>query len=427
MIGRWDTLRDRWNDIQSSLWFLPTTLVVLAFLLAIGLPELDRNLPDEVGRHRQVLFNGSPDAARTILSVISGSLITVISLLFSITMLTLQQATTQFTPRVVASFTRDRGNQIVLGVYIATFVYSLLVLRQVRDETDNIAEFVPVISTTVAIVLAVICVGLLVYYIHHSSSLLQVSTVISRIQSEVAGQVARLYPERVGEAAEESDPVVSVREPDLSNAKRVGATETGFLRVIDDAVLGEAIPPGGWAVILPRVGQYVLEGQPLVAAGPANAVDDEVVSRVQQAFVVGPERTMTQDAMFGIRQLADIALRALSPGINDPTTAEHAISVLSDALRRLGNRELPSRCRVVEREDDGLPVTIWANRPSFDEFVEEAYGQIIHAAADSPHVLRYLITTLGSVASQVPVECRDALYGRIDRAAASLKAIETPG
>ncbi len=414
----WDSLRDRWETIRTSLWFVPTTMALMAMVAATLLPEIDRSLPDEVTQRRDWMFTGSPSAARTMLSVISGSLITVISLLFSITMLTLQQASTQFTPRVVGAFTRDRGNQLVLGTYIATFVYALLVLRQVRDETDARPEFVPLLAMTVAVALALICLALLVYFIHHSATLLQVSSVITRVQDELHEQVERLYPAPIGQPitaasdAMDDDPTIDADANwPATPGRAIHSTRHGFLRVIDDSVLARELPPGGWAVIPVQIGDYLLTHQVLLTAGPAQEIDDERAARLERACIIGDQRTMTQDVMFGIRQLADVALKALSPGINDPTTAEHAISALGDAIAQLAPRDFPDRDRILNVDansngngdatngDTPNHVRIRASRPSFDDIVNEAFGQIIAITTDA-HVLRHLARVLTTLLNQ---------------------------
>jgi uncharacterized membrane protein len=367
--------------------------------VALVLTEVDRGLSREFARERRWLFSGTPSAARTMLSVIAGSLITVISLLFSITMLTLQQASTQFTPRVIRSFTQDRGSQIVLGVYVATFTYAILVLRQIRDSTATGAEFVPVMAVTVAIGLALVCLGLLVYFIHHSATLFQASTVIERVHQELLTAIDQLYPKAIGSAEEDVDLDTFRSRHQHGRTMTVVSASAGYLRAVDDQALVDALARSSWAAVYPQVGSYVLSGEPLVEVdhGSDGTVDEE---QIRQAFVLDRQRTMTQDALFGIRQLADIGLKALSPSVNDPTTAEHAIACLGNALAQLSQRSFPPRERAVTHDDGGSRLVLWMNRPSYAEMVEEAVSQVRQAARGQPHVQRHLLLTLTAVMHQ---------------------------
>ena len=400
MMIAWEGVRSRWENVRSSLWFIPSLLMLVAGIGSVLIPELDHQIADDLTTERRWLFSGSPSAARTILSVIAGSLITVISLLFSITVLTLQQASTQFTPRVIRTFTRDQGSQLVLGVYVATFLYALLVLRQVRGEVAAAGEFVPVIAVTVAIMLAILCLGCLIYFIHHSATLFQAATVIERVHHDLLAAIDRLYPSAIGKAVDDGDAVdlVSFRHKHaLGMGQVVPAPCAGFLRSIDEQALAGALPAGSWAIVDLPVGSYLLHGQPLVEIGSVPDGNADIGERLTQAFVIDQERTITQDALFGIRQLVDIALKALSPAISDPTTAEHAIGCLGNALMQLATRPFPSPERIVERGDEGS-VTIWLARPTFEDYVEEALGQIERAAREEFHVLRQLKAILVTVA-----------------------------
>lgn len=393
--------RNAWHNIQSSLWFLPAVLGSAAIVLSYFIPRLDNDLPRQIAAHRDWLFYGSPNAARTLLSTLAGSLITVIAVLFSITMLTLQQASSQFTSRVFQNFTKDRGNQWVLGTYIATFLYCILVLRQVRSANGQTDDFVPVLSITLAVILAVVCIALLVYYIHHSASLFQAATVIERVHHDLLDAIDTYYPEA-------QDRTLPPANDDLEDFRRIfvhqegyriHSEHAGYLRRIDEAAIFRALPAGTWATIHLELGQYVVAESLLLEAG--TAIEDERVRQIRNAFVLDKERTLPQDTLFGVRQLVDIAVKALSPGINDPTTAEHVISCLSDALARLGGREFPSRTRHRSARDGQQQIVLWVNRPEFSDFVESAFAQIRRAARDDVDVTLHLLQMLNAVARQL--------------------------
>jgi uncharacterized membrane protein len=414
-----ERLRNSWENIHSSLWFVPSMMALVALLFSIVVPEIDSRIDHDLDGTRDWLFFGTPSAARALLSVVAASLITVISLLYSIMILTVQQASTQYTPRIIANFTRDRANQAVLGIFISTFLYSVLIMRQIREESLTRAEFVPVLSISVAIVLALVCMGALVYFIHHSATLFQVSTVIAHIHDELLNGIDRLYPAEIGRPADDdADDAAAFRQ-------RYGGGPTaiiegrgaGFLRSIDYDAIVAALPDGAWAIVHPQVGRYLTRRQPLVEVGGVADVAP-VTGRQDQfrgAFVLDRERTLTQDALFGVRQLADIALKALSAAINDPTTAEHAISALGDAIGVLAMRDFPRRTRIVAPHDNGgKRVVLWLNRPGFADYVGEAFAQVRTAARDQPHVILHLLEVMQPIRRQVSGYRAEVVQRQID-------------
>ena len=417
-----ERLRNRWLNVRSSLWFIPSILTTIAFLLSFAIPEIDKRIEGDIARHRGWLFFGTADAARTILSVIAGSLITVITLLFSITILTVQQASTQYTPRVIRSFTRDRPSQIVLGTYLATFLYCILVLRQVRSQTESDGftqeRFVPVLSISFAIVLTILCLGMLVYFIHHIATLFQASTVIERVHHDLLRSIQTLYPDAIGgDMGVPDDTLERFRERYVqSRSVAIRAREPGFLRTIDDAAIEHALDGAGWIVLHPRVGTYITNRQ-LLADVDGARVTDEALHEIRSAFVVDEQRTLEQDNLFGIRQLVDIALKALSPSIHDPTTAEHAVSCLGDVLICLGDRSFPERTRIVpESADPGEGgVAIWTNRPEFRDYVDASFGQIRRVARENVHVTAHVLIVLAEVGRHVSGERAEAIRAEVNR------------
>ncbi len=389
------------NNVRASLWFLPSTFVILATLLSWAVPTIQTTPAEYATPIRKIMFSGSPDAARTVLSVISGSTITVISLLFSITIVALQQASTQFSPRIMRNFTRDRGNQVVLGVYLATFIYSLLLLGQIRGDDASGDAQVPGLAVTVSIALAALCLGLLVYFIHHGATLFQASNIIESIHRELRQQIDQFYPSRVGDPEEEEDDDVDrvyMRSNDHSPIV-VRAVSSGYLRSVDTTALTDAVGNGRWAAIHPFIGTYITEGDLLAEVDRSDQPESELIEAVRNVFVLDRERTMYQDPLFGIRQLVDIAVKALSPSINDPTTAEHALSCIGDTVVSIANRSFPRKLRIVER-DGRDPVHLWMNRPSFEDVIDVAFSQIRRAGRDHVHVTLHVLKVLGAAGSQ---------------------------
>ena len=394
-------LQNLWENVRSSLWFIPTLLVALAILGSLLLIELDVVLAQRRSLLIPWLFSGTADAARTLLSVVAGSLITVISIAISLTIVALVQASAQFTPRILRQFTASRANQVVLGTYTATFVYALLVLRTVRSAEEGDAPFVPALSVTTAVLLALLCLALLIYFIHHMSQSLQVSVIIDEVRQELLTQIDKLYPQALGREVPDPPAPATLREALQHNDQPVvvRSEKAGFVRHIDEqTLLSISLASTQWLSIRPQIGEFVASGSILVELDQVEGALDAVSEQIRRAFVIDRERTITQDPLFGIRQLVDIGLKALSPGINDMTTAEYVLYHLDDAIGRLAGRTFPSPVRTT---DSGCTQII-VNRPTWDQVVDAAFSQIREAAADDVHVTQTLLQVLYDLAQRLP-------------------------
>jgi uncharacterized membrane protein len=411
-------LRNTWDNATSSLWFLPLVLVTLAVALA-GLTLWGDERDPAAGGLRPWLFGGTASAARDLLAVVAGSMITVVTLAFSITIVAIQQASTQFSPRVIRNFTRDRGNQVVFGSYIATFTYALLILRQIREGENGSGEFIPALSVTTALLLALACVGLLIYFVHHTATSLQVATIADNIRQEVRDGIGRLYPDRLGTHLDREAPRPPPSPPGPPTVV-VRAPLAGFLVAVDAAQLLASLPPSNaQARVYPQVGDYVIAGAPLLDLWTDAPSDPaQLAAQLARAFALDRGRTFAQDILFGVRQLTDIALKALSPGINDPTTAEHCLAHLGDIIAALADRRFPEPWRLVPESGALLLV----NRPDFAAIVDAAFGQIRREAADDVHVTAYLLGVLAQIAPRARApERAAALRHQVD---AVLQALE---
>lgn len=409
--------KNAWENVNSSLWFVPTVLAALALLLASVLVEVDVALLSNAQARGVLpwLFSGTADAARSVLSTIAGSLITVISIAFSLIIIALQQASAQFTPRVLRSFTADRGNQVVLGMYIATFLYALLVLRAVRSASQDLNQvsFVPALSVTVAIALAIVCLGLLIYFIHHTSQSLQVSVILERVRTDLNKQIAALHPDRSAGSIVDPPPVslVIATLPGIGMRHRIHSERTGFIRTIDERAI-RAAPLDGvrWLWVRRQVGEFVTTGGILAEYVTEVPPDGDLAQCLRAAIVLDDRRSLNQDPLFGIRQLVDIALKGLSPGINDPTTADYALYHLGDALGTLADRAFP---HVGQPTEDG-GAWIYFSRPTWDAFVAAAFDQIRRAAIGQVQVIQTLLDVLADLAVHVPPGSRgDAIRRQV--------------
>jgi uncharacterized membrane protein len=391
--------------LRSSLWFVPLLFAVAAVLLAALLLTVDTNLPSALGA-----FGGTAEGARSVLSTIAQSMLTFTALVFTVTMLVLQLASSQLSPRVMRTFLRDRGNQVVLGLFVATFVYTLVVLRDIRTPVDGGSGFVPSIAVSASFVLLLGSVLAFIYYIDHMAHAIRATTVMNSIARETYATIDRVFPDPYGsEAAEAPDGGPPASGPP---AMTIGAPRRGVLVGIDDAALLEIAGKDDRAVVVvPMIGDALTEGSPLFRIwGGWDARDIDLSTGT---ITLARERTMQRDAAFGIRQLVDIALRALSPGINDPTTAVQALDQIDGILQRLAVRRFPSP---VQRDDKGVP-RVWMAWPSWTAFVQLATEEIGLAGTSQPAVTRRLRTMLEDVAAIAPPERRQVTWAAMPEGA----------
>ncbi|HEU5210134.1 MAG TPA: DUF2254 domain-containing protein [Longimicrobiales bacterium] len=397
-------LRALWRNIYDSLWFLPALFTLGAIIAAELLVRADDLLPGGTDiRALAWLFTGGPEGARGVLDAIAGSLITVTGVVFSVTVVALQLASSQFTPRVLRSFMADRANQLVLAVMIGTYVYSLLVMRTIRSSDDPSQEFVPAVATTFAGLLAVISIGFLIYYIDHAARSLQVDTIMSAVTREALDTIREEYPDLLGDTPDGTgrDDEEDVAFPDGPRT-RVFATGAGFLTAVDEGRLLDVSRNAGCAVRMDvQVGDYVYPGTLLATL--ASDADEALVDKARGAFATGASRTPHQDVRLAVVELVDIAAKALSPGVNDPTTAMNSIDRMGELLLELGKRRRP-RMRSAE---DGA--TIHTNLPGFDDFTRLAFEQIARYAAGQVTVSERMVNVIGSVGGMLPSSRRAAL------------------
>ena len=396
-----DAIRRRWQYLLGSFWFIPGLVALFGAALAVSLLQVDRRLdrgPGSVGG--ALIFAGSPSAARSILSTIASSFITVAGLTFSLTITTLQLAANQFTPRVLRTFLADRITQVVAGGFVGIFAYCLLVLATIRDASQAGTGFVPALSVTVSIDLGLLGLALLLLFIHHTAQSIQVSTITARVARQTLRAIERADP---GESAPPAH--------DLSDDALVGAwraegepghvypARPGYVRYIAlDALdaLDEGYSRPGLRIYLPvRPGDFVTPGAAIAEVWPRAAAGGGTERIVRRAVDLAEQRDIGQDAAFGVRQLADIALRALLPGINDPTTAITCIAYLQAVLERLAGRDLPPDVR---RGTDG-GASVVACRRTFDEYVE-VFAEIGRAAGGDARVAGAVLDALAAIAAR---------------------------
>jgi len=399
--NRVNVLRDA---LQTRLWPVPTVGVLLAVALGVLTPAVDTNVDDNVPPTLSAyLFGGGADAARTVLSAIAGSLITVTSLTFSLTVVTLQLASSQFSPRLLRTFSRDPFVHRTLALFLGTFAYSLVVLRTVRTSTNSRPEFVPKISITVAVVLTLVSVFALVLFLDHLATQIRVETMLDDVHTDASETVRRVLQKRPDQPGTQGEtPTVPPQAP--PTACPIEVAESGFLVNVDeDELLWAACTAVAVVQIDGSPGGSLVRGTPLgrswpVGDAPVTEEQQRTLSeRVAAAARAGRERTAAQDIAYGLRQLTDVATKALSPGINDPTTAVHALGHISELLCEMFDYQLGPK---LLRDQRGR-VRVALERPGLADLLDSALAQPRRYASTAQNVLARITLVLREVAWRV--------------------------
>ena len=369
--------------VADTFWIIPGVMVLFGVLLAIGLVNLDRRgiVPPAL-LDSAWLYNGGGTGARTLLGAVASSTIGVAGTVFSITIAALSLAAGQMGPRLLRNFTKDRGNQITLGTYLGTFSYALMVLRSVRTQDEG--AFVPHVSLSVGILLAFVCVGTLVFFVNHMAGRINVDTVIELVSRDVSAAMARLATDTPGPA---------VPPPDLwRDAESLKDPRRGYLQQLDiEGLASWAFEHGTSIRLLARPGDYVFPGAPIaLAKSKVNGIE----AAIQDATALGPQRVSSADLEFAVRQLVEVAVRALSPGINDPHTAMSVLERLGAALCEISTRHLPNGVSI-----KGGHVVLVVPSVDYDGLTDAMFHMIRQNADGSAAVLIRMLEVLTAVAS----------------------------
>ncbi len=380
------------NSIGQSLWFVPVLCVLLGAVLSFATIAIDRSFDYELIPQRYV---GGPDAAMDILSTVAASMVSLAALVLTITMVVVQLAMGQFSPRIVQRILRDKPSQIAIGLFVATFVHAILAIREVVPKGDGTGT-VPGLAVITAFVLVLVSIAVLVMYVHHIGQALRVSALIELVGDDTRALIDRVYADKGGERA--PDPGV------------VTARESGVITTIGyDHLVAEAERAGCALELVPALGEFVPAGAALfVVHGDGSGLDRE---RVVDGLILKLEPTLDQDPAYGIRMLVDIAERSLSDSpFQDPTTAVQAVDRLHDCLRQLARRPFPDG---VHRDSAGqtrltVPTMDW------DDYVHLAFDEVRMAGAGSPQVSRRLKAALLDLISITPRDRLPVLEQQLD-------------
>ena len=375
-------LRKLLADVADAFWLVPAAMVVAGILLAVGLLHLDTSaaLPDWL-RHSDWVYNGGGTGARTLLGTIAASMIGVAGTVFSITIAALSLAAGQMGPRLLRNFTRDRGNQITLGAFLGTFSYAMMVLRSVR--TDEETLFTPHLSLTVGVLLAFACVAILVYFVGHMANRINVDTVVELVSADVRLALDTVRTERSQ----------APRPPRAywSDATPVADPRSGYLRHVDAAALADWAAANGTAMrLLRRPGDYVFPGAPIALL---TVPVDGAFAAIRRHSVLAATRSGANDVEDALRQLVEVAVRALSPGINDPHTAMSVLDRLGMVLCELAPCQLDGGMFM-----RGGAIALEMPDLGYDRLVGLMLHMIRQNAAGSPAILIRMLDVLTQVA-----------------------------
>lgn len=376
--------------LRDLFWAMPAAMVFGAALLAIALISIDRSgLLPEVIRDSVWLYHGSPDGARSLLGMVAASMLGVAGTVFSITIAALSLAAGQMGPRLLQNFTRDRGNQFTLGAFLGTFVFALLVMRSVDSRDTSV--FVPQLSLAVAIVMTFVCVATLVYFVGHMASRINVDTVVELVGDDFYLAVQRLMQAEAAPAA--------IDDVDWRLSTEVRHSASGYLQHLDTDLLATFASEHGSALkLLVRPGDFVFPGAPVALMCPAVEGAERTLS---QALALGALRGSLDDLEDAIKRLVEVAVRALSPGINDPNTAVSVLDRLGAGLCQMAGLHLPpaERCR-----EGRLVLLLRAH--DYAGVLDAMFHAIRQCAESHPAVLIRLLAVLSAVSSCEPLALR---------------------
>lgn len=402
------SIRALWDRVQSSLYFVPGLFIALGAVLAVLVNRLDAATASESA---PFLLPTSVAGARTLLASIAGATITVAALIFSMTALTVQLASSQYSPRVLDGFLRDRAQQIVIGIVVGTFTFSLVSLAimgsGVRDAEGVFAAW----ATTFASVFAIATVIAIVFFVDHITRRLRVENIVKRIADDTTASMAEAFGDSEPEHLE------AWEAGKLTEPEEVFSPSSGWVQRIDvDAVMA-SVPEGAVIELKRPVGTYVLEGDELARVWLPER-DGSSIDRLA-GIDIGGSRTALQDPGFGLRQLTDIALRALSPGVNDPATAADAVRQLSGPIlvALLGGG--PRRSHA---SPEGTRLLI-PDQPTSAEYLRGPFSEIRHVSAEQPLVLRAMAETLTSMRAQLARRHHESAINAVDAEIAALRGI----
>jgi uncharacterized membrane protein len=388
-------LRQWWGSLRSSFWFMPSLMVAVSITLASVLVEADSAGLNQWLSQWPRLFGVGAEGARLMLSTLAGSMMTVMGITFSMTLLALVLASGQYTSRILRNFMRNRVTQETLGVFASIFAYCLIVLRTIRGGggTD---EFVPSLAVFFALVMSLGGVGILIYFIHHIASSIQASSIIASVAQETNTAIDQLLPKKTTQQSDENEAQNQILESlDKRSWYPVPAASSGYVLSVNNNTLMRLAGDNKTIVRMEQgIGAFIVQDTALVSLALTYPPEEKIIAALNAAYSIGTHRTVDQDPAFGIQQIVDMAMKALSPGVNDTSTAVMCVDYLSAIMARLAGRQFPRLYRY-----DAETLRVVAIAPSFESLLADSFDQIRGSAEVNLAILVRMLGAFNTIGS----------------------------
>lgn len=381
-----------WESLRTSFWFIPSIMVCMATGLAKLLLMFDHYGYKAPAKFLHFFYEISPESARALLTTIASSMITVTSIAFSITVVALTLASSQFGPRLIRNFMMDKGTQLVLGAFVSTYLYCLLIIQATKSFDEQV--FVPGMSVYIAVILAFVSVGMLIFFIHHVARSIQTDNVINNVYHQLRDSIERLFPDVEGDT-QTHEVHTQQHQQNYRSRFEIKARDSGYVQALDLDLLVSLGKKFDMVVeVKYKPGDFVIKNSTLLVIFYHSSEEPPIKEKLPQIVVQGSQRTPVQDPEFAIHQLVEIAVRAMSPGINDPYSAITCVDKLSAILCELCARPFPDSTRF----DDSGAIRVTINNIKFSGLAEAAFNQIRQYSKDSVAVTIRLLESLDNIA-----------------------------
>jgi uncharacterized membrane protein len=384
----------RWDKLKGGFWFIPAIFIFVGIALANVMIEIDRAIQAWSTQHLIWIFSGNQEWAKQILTTMGASMVAGIALIVSVTIVALSLASQQFGPRLLRNFLRDTTTKFILGTYFATAVYGMVIRFRFSE------SFIPYLSIIIGGFLAIFTGILLIVFIHHISTAIHVSHVMALVSRDFSRTVERLFPKKL---LEQSSALATPSEKDIpadfdKDSFPIPSVTSGYIQHIDYEYLIDLSQKMDLHFKIPfRPGEFIVQGVPLAFVWPKEKVKNSIAHKINKAIYLGYERTLTQDVEFAINQLVEIAVRAMSPAINDPFTAIRCLNRLGQGLVELAQVQMPSPYLY----DSKKHLRLIIKTITFPKVVNAAFNLIRQNALTSPPVMIALLKSIGVVAQFV--------------------------
>ncbi|SFO01563.1 Uncharacterized membrane protein [Nitrosospira briensis] len=411
-----------WLYLRSSFWFMPSLIVAISIVLATAAINVDSAIESEILARWPRLFGVGAEGARQMLSTIASSMMTVVGVTFSMTLVTLALASSQYTSRVLGSFMRSRTTQVVLGVFAGIFTYCLVVLRTIRDNGET--AFVPGLAVFLGVVLALAGVGVLILFIHHIATSIQASNIICSVAEETLAAIKRVFPQHANDLSEEEENRRMHLLIAANHWEDICAEASGYVQTIDyDALRDLAGKRGTIIKINYGIGDFVVKGMAVASMVRRDLPEERIVREVRSFYSIGSRRTIEQDPDFGIRQIVDMAVKALSPGVNDTTTAVTCINYLTSILCYLVSRSFPLQIHYDKEEPRLISV-----QATFEALLGASFDEIRRNASRNTRVIVSMLDALQLIGTRTSVVPRKEALSKQAKSIAELadRSVESP-